>query len=180
MPLKGKPRLQTWWLLIKPFWKRTSIISHKATTTDLQPWRMELADRFRLQIKPLHRKMANSKITRDRIDFNRRLLRIAASCGFLPLNFRSDGRQITHEISKLRRILWISTLAVSIMYGVYINITLLHTVIDRSHRSNYYQLGLHVIRGLSASFSYWAYKLFLTHRAEHKILYSFIHTNLGE
>ena len=121
------------------------------------------------------------RLARDRMDFNRKLLQIAARFGFIPSKFYFNGKKIHSHVSKFRQGFWISALALSIVCGIYMNVTLLHVVLDRTHPLNYYHFGVHIIRGLTAfTFSYWAYKLFVAHREEHEILYAFIHTNPGK
>ena len=128
-------------------------------------------------------KKVNMGCNFNRLDRNREILVAMARINILPWKFSGQGQAVdSGAVSNLRRKVWIATLAGSALYALYIDMSLLVTVLDGVQNIRRYdQFGMHILRAfISTTFSYWAYKLFVKHPEEHRMLYSFTQTNPGE
>ena len=115
------------------------------------------------------------------MELNRRVLCLMSSLGVIPCEFEEDGRIISGNISKARFTFWKILLFISILYSLYINITLILSVLIASDSEGHQSLGIHINRALlSAAFSFWAYELFVVNREGLILLYNFAQTNAGE
>ena len=71
-------------------------------------------------------------------------------------------------------------LTFAILYTVYIDLKLLHSVLGGFVNESYYIFGVHLTRSmLATTFSHWAYELFVAHGAENEILYNFTQQSPG-
>ena len=95
----------------------------------------------------------------------------------LPCKFENHGKHVSvhgHQI------FWKIQLLVSALYVLYMNVALLVSLLDASGESDHQNLGLHINRGLlSATFTFWAYELFVANGHEMSLLYNFAQSSLG-
>ena len=120
----------------------------------------------------------------NRLEMNRKMLAFMGKINILPWKFSRHDQFVEQRqsTSKLRWGIWISTFALAVVYTVYIDMALLHTVFTQlNHMERYDQFGLHMLRALVATtFSYWAYQLFVAHPEEHVILYNWTQPHPGK
>ena len=85
------------------------------------------------------------------------------------------------NVSKLRSVCWKIQLALSIVYSLYINLTLVINVYRGLDKMDKFDLGTHLTRAMvSANWSYWAYQIFVACFADQAMLYEFAQSNQGE
>ena len=114
------------------------------------------------------------------VQLNRRCLALMGRLNVLPCAFEVEGKQMNGRVSKLRWICWKIQLALSILYSLYINATLIVNLSRGLDTIEKLDLGTHLTRAmLSANFSYWAYQIFVAYFSDQAMLYTFAHLNPG-
>ena len=99
----------------------------------------------------------------------------------LPYPFELEGKRRNGSVSKLRWICWKIQLALSVLYALYINATLIVNVSSGLDAIEKLDLGTHLTRAmLSANFSYWAYQIFVAYFSDQAMLYLFAQSNPGD
>ena len=117
----------------------------------------------------------------NRIELNRCILTLMGKLNFIPVALELQGKRMNRTVTKLRQLCWKTHLALSILYSLYINLTLVLNVWRRLDTIEYVHLGTHLARAiLSAQFSYWAYQLFIVHSWDEAMLYEFAQSSAGE
>ena len=101
--------------------------------------------------------------------------------GVIPCTFEQGKKWISDEISAARFTVWKVLLLASLLYSLSINTTLILAFLVASQYDGHISLGIHIARALlSATFTFWAYELFLADRPGMILLYNFVQTNPGE
>ena len=114
----------------------------------------------------------------DRIQVNRRILQLNGRLNLYPWRFESRGKLVVCKTTILRSLGFKIELSFAALYAVYINLTLLRTVLAGTDR--YDVFGFLMLRALvSTAASYWAYEFFIAKASEHEILYNFTQLSPG-
>lgn len=112
------------------------------------------------------------------VELNRRFLTLMGRLNVLPCAFELQGKRIRGRVSRLRFICWKIQLALSILYALYINMTLVVNATPGLDGVDKFDLGTHLTRAMvSASWSYWAYQVFVACFADQGMLYEFAQWN---
>ena len=115
------------------------------------------------------------------VQLNRRCLALMGRLNVLPYPFELEGKRRNGSVSKLRWICWKIQLALSVLYALYINATLIVNVSSGLDAIEKLDLGTHLTRAmLSANFSYWAYQIFVAYFSDQAMLYLFAQSNPGD
>ena len=115
-----------------------------------------------------------------KLEVNRRIFKLMGNLNMIPWNFVHRGLKATAAASKLRWNAWLLTFALCLVYTVYINVTLMQTLMHGLRNARYDQLGVHLLRSLmSTSFTYWAHEFFVAHSEKHEMLYNYVQANPG-
>ena len=115
---------------------------------------------------------AGMNVPANRVEFNRRIPTVMGSFNWLPCAFELEGKRMNGSVSKLRWTCWKLQLGLSILYALYINLTLVINVSRGIDTMDHLLLGMHLTRAMfSATFSYWAYQMFIVHFSGLAMLY---------
>ena len=117
----------------------------------------------------------------DSIDINRRMLQVNGTLNLYPWKFESGGMVAVSKTSRLRSFGFKIQLVFAALYAVYIDLTLVLTMMGGLRNVRYHIFGMHLMRSLlSTTFSYWAYKLFVANATDHELLYNFTQQSPGK
>ena len=117
----------------------------------------------------------------NRVEYNTRIFTIMGSLSWLPCTFELQGKRMNGTMSKVRRTFWRIQLALSIVYALYINLTLAINISRGTDTIDHLLLGTHFTRSMfSAKFSYWAYQMYIVYFPDQSMLYAFAQSSPGE
>ena len=122
-----------------------------------------------------------SHFHKNSMELNRRCLMLMGCLNVLPCAFEIQGTRMNGTVSWLRSVCWKTQFALSILYTVYINLTLVINLSRGLDGIDKFDLGTHLTRAMiSANWSYWAYQVFVACWTDQAMLYEFAQSNPGE
>ena len=117
----------------------------------------------------------------DRIDFNRRILQLNGNLMIYPWKFLSSGSFAVARKGMIPLILFYIQLALHGLYILYIQYTLLRTVVHGVDTRRYEVFGVLLMRCIAATtFAYLGYEIFVAHAGGHELLYNFVQLSPGK
>ena len=117
----------------------------------------------------------------DRIDFNRWILQLNGNLIIYPWKFLSTGSFTVHRTGILPLVLFQIQLALCGLYILYIQYTLLQTVVHGVDTTRYEVFVVLLMRCMSATtFAYLGYQIFVVHAVGHELLYNFVQLSPGK
>ena len=157
------------------FIHQNHVTMDKTAAANVKHWLYQIS-RFPINIATKIRKNGPT----NSVDINRIFLIVMSRLNIFPCSFELQGKRMTTNKSRLRRIMWKIELLMSLAYATFINLTLIFTVSHGLENVDKLGLGTHLTRAMfSTIFSYWAYQIFEVHFLDQAMIYEFAQLNPG-
>ena len=115
-----------------------------------------------------------SSVPVNRMDVNRLVPSIMGTFNWIPCTFQLQGRRMNRNVSKLRLTCFKTQIALSVLYALHINFTLVVNISHEMETVDHLLLGTHLTRAMfSLNFTYWSYQMFIVHFWDQAMLYEF-------